>query len=222
MKRMLLVNPEFMLPANTGGRLRTLRFVEALQNRYEVSLIHPYRHQHQLEYLSEARPYFANVWSVNVGGQAAYPDTAGSRLRQLFRGLPWEPTYNYFPAFADALRATLAAHHFDLILARYIYQARYRFELSRRNGARIAVDLDDIEPLKVLRSLDLAARPGARLPARLRLNLALFERYHRRHLPAADICMVCSEEDRQYLLARRWSSRVAVVPNAVDTSRSEE
>lgn len=220
MKRLLLVNPEFMLPANTGGRLRTWRFVEALRHQYELNLIHPYRHAHQLDELDAARPWFANIWSVKVGGdQPEVNDSKGARLARLLKGEPWELTYNHFPAFASALGATVAANDFDVVLARYIYQARYLFDLPRRPRARIVVDLDDIEPLKVARAHRLAGPRSALTRARLRLNVAAFERYHRRRLPAVDLCTVCSEIDQAYLTKRRWSSNVAIVPNTIDVDR---
>ncbi len=220
MKRLLLVNPEFVLPANTGGRLRTWRFVEALRHRYELNLIHPYRHAHQIEHVDAAKPWFANIWSVKVGeGQTAVNDSPAARLSRLLKGEPWEITYNYFPAFARALEATIAAHDFDVILARYVYQARYLFDMPRRPRARLVVDLDDIEPLKVARAHRLAGPRGAYTRARLRLNLSAFERYHRRHLPAADLCTVCSELDRAYLTEHRWSSNAAIVPNTIEMDR---
>ena len=221
MRRLLIVNPEFMLPANTGGRLRTWRFVEALRHRFELNLIHPYRHAHQLERLDEAKPWFANIWSVDVGcGPTMVDDSPGARLARLLRREPWELTYEHFPAFAGALRATLAAHDFDVILARYIYQARYLFEMPRPPRARIVVDLDDIEPLKIERARRLAAAPRhAYTRARLQLNHAAFRRYHRRHLPAADLCTVCSEQDRAYLSDERWSPNVAIIPNTIDMDR---
>ena len=220
MKRLLLVNPEFMLPANTGGRLRTWRFVEALRHRYELNLIHPYRHAHQLDELDAAKPWFANIWSVDVGeAQPEVSDSPGARLARLLKGEPWELTYNYFPAFARALEATIAAHDFDVVLARYIYQARYLFDMPRPPRTRVVVDLDDIEPLKVARAHGLAGPRSARTRARLRLNGAAFERYHRRRLPAADLCTVCSELDQAYLTEHRWSSNVAIVPNTIDVAR---
>lgn len=220
MKRLLLVSPEFVLPVTSGGRQRTWNFVEALKDHYELSLVHPFRHAAQLDHLDAARQHFANVWSVPVSLDRR-PSTASlaDRLSRFARGISWELEFSHFPQFARAIDRALASTRFDVVLARYIFQARYLFERRRPIDGRLVVDLDDIEPVKIARDHDVHPASGAYLRARTRLNVAALARYHRRHLPSADLCIVCSDHDKEYLEQRRWSARVAVVPNALPLAR---
>jgi glycosyltransferase involved in cell wall biosynthesis len=168
----------------------------------------------------ETASQFADVTSVKL--EAPQPKSStpfGRRLRHLIDTVPWELERAYSPAFAAAITRLVSTRRFEFILPRYIYQARYVLPLARQTSAQIVVDIDDIETVKVERMENLKSSRGLYEASRIRLNTWLLAQFHRRHLPAASACIVCSEDDRRYVLQRRWTSQVAIVPNAIDVAR---
>jgi glycosyltransferase involved in cell wall biosynthesis len=224
MKRVLLVHGGFLLPADNGGNMRSWNFVQALKDRYQLSLIYSYRRGQEPDpaYLDQARSCFSDIWSVPITPRSEQPqaDTLTQRVMRKCAMIPWEIDYNHQPSFADTLNHVTADNRFDFILARSIYQAQYLFGLADRITSRLVVDLDDLEPRKIARHLRQSGTVRARFDRwRMAANTWTFEQYHRRQLPAVDTCILCSEEDRRYVVAQKWTSRVAVVPNAIDMTR---
>jgi glycosyltransferase involved in cell wall biosynthesis len=214
--RLLLVTDSAVTSPNSGNAMRTWNFVRALQDDYDVNLIHACRILPDEKTLASLEPYFSEIWSVADDGRRR-AGTWQQAVADKARMIPWEIAQSYRAGFADVVGRVLAAGAFDVVLARYIYQAQYVFGAAARSGARLVVDIDDIEPKKTERLHRLVPR-GRVEQLRLDLNNWVFAQYHKRRLPAADLCLVCSDEDREHVLASGWSSRVAVVPNAIDVA----
>jgi glycosyltransferase involved in cell wall biosynthesis len=223
MKRVLLVHGGFPLPVRNGGNMRSWNFVQALKDRHELSLIYSYRRGYEPEsaYVNQAKQCFSDLLGVPITPRSApAPEGLVQRLMRKWAMIPWEIDYHYQPSFAQALSRLIADNQFDFILTRSIYQAQYVFRYAGRIKSRIVVDLDDLEPRKIRRQVGLSGSKSGRLERwRTAANLWTFEQYHRRRLPAVDTCILCSEDDRRYVLARKWTSRVALVPNAIDVTR---
>jgi glycosyltransferase involved in cell wall biosynthesis len=203
--------------------MRSWNYVRALEDRCELSLIHPSRQgaEPEARYVSQARQSLSEIWSVPIPPRTErQPDTLAQRVARKFSMIPWEIDSSYQPAFAEAVNRVIADHRFDVILARHIYQAQYLFHLVNRIESRVIVDIDDIETRRIGRQQGLDSH-GPLNRWRAQINNAVLGAYHRRRLPAVDTCLVCSEEDRRYVLARKWTSRVAVVPNAIDVDGYE-
>jgi polysaccharide biosynthesis protein PslH len=223
-KRVLIVNGGFPLPANSGVNMRSWNFVRALRDTCDVSLIYPNRRVRQIapELMSEAEQSLQQMWAVAVDPRAASDqDTLARRLGQKLRFIPWEIQASYQAAFASRLREVVSEHQFDVILARYIYQAQYLFDLAKHIEARVIVDLDDIETRRASRQLNTSS-VGHAAHWRSRLNNWVLSEYHRKGLSTIDTCLVCSDEDRRYVLDRQWTTRVQVIPNAIDVKSSAE
>jgi glycosyltransferase involved in cell wall biosynthesis len=219
-KRVLIVNGGFPLPANSGVNMRSWNFVRALRDTCDVSLIYPNRRVRQIapELIDQAERSLTQMWPVAVDPSAASRhDTLTRRLGRKLRFIPWEIHASYRAAFATRLREVVSEHQFDIILARHIYQAQYLFDLPEQIEARVIVDLDDIETRRAPRQLDLRAT-GRDGRWRSSLNNWILGEYHRRRLSRIDTCLVCSDEDRRYVIERRWTTRVQVIANAIDVS----
>ena len=213
--RLLLISSELMLPLNSGGRLRTWSFVQALKDRYELNLVHPQSQPVSDEDVRQAKQHFANIWSVE---EPPAPSSGPGRFGRLPALTPWEIERNHKPAFASLVDRTIRHQTFDFVLARHIYQAQYVFGLTSAAESTFIVDLDDIETVKIERLQSFQQR-GPYATLRTALNNWALERYHRQNLPRVDTLLAVSEADRQYLLEKRWSSDVTVVPNSIDFRR---
>src|SRR6185295_11174293 len=115
-------------------------------------------------------------------------------LAHMLRLEPWE-TLSIDPAFEQKIMEVINTEGIDLIFCRYMAIAKYLIRLRDRIGARVIVDLDDIETVKNERQIRSHERPGSYSYYRKRLDNKLFELYHR-NLRHFDKVFVCSQEDK--------------------------
>lgn len=126
------------------------------------------------------------------------------------RGVPWQVGVPRWGRVRRALRPW-TRETYDVVWFGYLDHALSLPRVAR--GAKVVIDLDDVETVKARAFLDL--RPHDLLTGRAkrlqrRLELPLWERAQRRALRRADAVVVCSELDRSRL---GGGPNVHVVPN---------
>lgn len=126
------------------------------------------------------------------------------------RAVPWQVGVPRWGRVRRELRSW-TAEGYDVVWFGYLDHALSLPRVAR--GARVVIDLDDVETVKARAFLglppqDLATGRAKRLQRRL--ELPLWERAQRRALRQADVVVVCSELDRNRLGA---AANVHVVPN---------
>lgn len=106
-------------------------------------------------------------------------------------------------------------HVGKLMMADVIYESLTRI---KECGVYTVVDLDDIDSIVIRRSLMLpSSRPRTAVGRCLhRLDLLRLERYERKIVPLFDASIVCSDVDRDKVVARRLSRNPWIIPNGVD------
>ncbi|NCC33191.1 MAG: glycosyltransferase, partial [Chloroflexia bacterium] len=141
--------------------------------------------------------------------------------------LPDMALRNRSQPYAEALSRLLAAEHYDVVQAESIEMAHYAL-MARDLTQRIVLDQFNAEYLLQRRAALADLRGGLALPpARLVAGIyslvqwQKLSRYERRLLRAFDHVLVVSEQDRAALqrLVPAAASKLAVVPNGVDTAR---
>ena len=214
--RILFILGEPPFPVDTGSRIRTHHFIEAAREHgLHLYLIHA--GEATTEPATTVQGLFRQVWSVSSPDQQMRHRLAEPlrRLAQLLQGKPWEHLDPQGDALGIQIKGVLAQQSFDYIFCRYMSTARHLLVGDRLARTRLIVDLDDVEPLKAARHILLSTQPGTYRRWRLLLNNRLFEAFHHR-LTRADAVLVCSEQDQRYVQAKGWSTRVEVIPNAVN------
>ncbi len=204
--RLLFVTDVFPFPFDRGQRIRVYNLLLACAKHYEVSFVGPApqteAQAQKLAGLCAHRHY------VDAGSDADSGSDLGAWLHALRAapGIRRPATVREYLRYARVLRS-LKLDDYDCIWAE-------RLPLSRLFGgslaARTIVDLDDLEHVKLRRSLALQASPLAMLRGLYRYLLYRHGEVHAsRRFRAA---LVCSDDDRRYL-AERGCRNVAVVPN---------
>lgn len=223
-KKVLMVLNEEPYPINSGGRMRTKNFIEALSDDgWDISIFHKISSPDGLK-VEQYGKSFRHVWPCDEFPLTARSghDGAGrsvfSKARDLLSGVPWE-IYQYTGNdFSKKLMEVIEQNSFDYIFCRYIYSARYILELRSRIKAKVVVDIDDIEPVRMERRINTDQSLGRYQRFRLLLNNRFFADYHK-NLKKVESCLVCSEKDKELVERSGWSSKVHVVPNTVDVRR---
>jgi glycosyltransferase involved in cell wall biosynthesis len=217
-KKILFLVSDFPLPLDRGGNLRTWSFVESLHQDFDLTLVYIDHGDVQPVYLEKAKGYFKEIYGVKPQ-RGEVTISFSRRLLNLFQCIPWEIVVQNNTELEDLLQKLIGSNSYDFVFVRYIYKAHYLFNLLKKISFKLIVDLDDIEPIKKERLLAMQMFSGLYDRSRTFLNNFIFSQYHKRNLPKAFRCLVCSSEDEGYLLKNKWAKRVSVVPNSIDFSR---
>lgn len=206
MAKILAILPYVPWPADSGGALRTLRLLEALDARHDVTVLAADLRGADPEPL--ARRIRARVHVFRPGLRDVLSDVAGVATGQPFR-------YGRYGGggMRGALASVLAAGRFDLVHLDHLHTCPL-IPLLRRTlpEAPIVLDEHNVESLLVERVADV--EPGVRGHL-TRLHAAAVARLERAAVSGADVVLCCSDEDGREL-RRLGARRLALVPNGVD------
>lgn len=206
--RILFVSPRQALPTNSGAKLRDFHLARSLAARNELTYVH---------YFDPGEP---PSWD-GLGAQAviSIPRPRGYTAAKLIRGVfgRWPLSVENYtsPQMHAELSRIASARQFNLVHLDAIQLAAHE-PVFASLGLRTVYDWHNIESELMERFADnigsLAKRLYARYTARrLRGLEAAILRSALGHI-------VCSERERDQLLALAPKARVAVIPNGVDTS----
>jgi glycosyltransferase involved in cell wall biosynthesis len=222
MKRILFLLDSCPYPVKDGGKIRTSNFINSLSKDHELSLLY-IKDGISNDPQSELDNTFKKVWIVpkdNRKEKCYGLAKVFQRIRLLgefFKFKPWE-VQEFNERLAETLEEIINQNNFDVIFCRYMYSARYFIELNKEFQGKIIVDLDDIEPIKINRSIKSHMKKGSYLYMRSMVNNFLFSRYHKK-LKSVDDCLVCSESDSKYVKNKKWCKEATVIPNAIDVQK---
>ena len=111
MKRLLFVTPELPWPAHSGGKIKSLRFLQSLAERYEVTLVCPLKLEDE-SYLSQF--HAVSPCSEHLHDPVAVPRNLGSLITSYWQRLP----LNVVRTESSSLRHEIArvADDYDIIV----------------------------------------------------------------------------------------------------------
>jgi glycosyltransferase involved in cell wall biosynthesis len=212
MVRVLAVLPCVPWPADTGGRLRTLHLVRALDAGTELTVVAVQGSADDLAgFRSQLR---GEVRTATLG-----VSDAALAVARFAGGDPLRYVRYAGPALTAAVDRALAERTFDVVHFDHLHTAPLLERVrARQPKARVFVDEHNVESLIALRTAEratgLARRVGLLGADRLR-------RFEARWLARADGVSACSDVDAAQL--RELGAReVQVVPNGVDLSPLEK
>jgi glycosyltransferase involved in cell wall biosynthesis len=206
MARILTILPYVPWPADNGGSLRTLRLLEGLDARHDVTVLAV-----DLRGAGPAalgRRLRGRIHVFRPGLRDTLRDLAGVAVGQPLR-------YGRFDGdgMRRALDAVLATGPFELVHVDHLHLAPLIPHLRRSlPDAPVVLDEHNVESQIVER---LAGIEGGARGLALRLHAAAIRRVERRAVAAADAVLCCSDEDAREL-RRLGARRLEVVPNGVD------
>jgi glycosyltransferase involved in cell wall biosynthesis len=110
MKKLLFITPELPYPAQSGGKLKSLKLLEALAERYEVTLVSPLKEEdaHYRHAFEERSPCVQHIHRP-----VTLKRSAGNLLSSYFRGVPLNVYRSYDAALSQQVRQL--ATEYDVI-----------------------------------------------------------------------------------------------------------
>ena len=224
----LLIASERILPTNSGGRMRTWNFIEALSSDYNLSLLYKENKNTPKKQYEQLSKIFSNIWMVPLENSQDDKEKAHSsspsllvRAKNFMQRIPWEIKDCYDPCFERYLLKILDEHTFDAIFIRYLYNGQYIFRNQKKIKIPTIIDLDDLPAIYLKRQLAHQDHDGLYDHFRKQLNLSFWDHYPKK-LKNIRSCFVSSECDRQYVIKNKWTKNVTIIPNSIDIEAYDE
>ncbi|MCU0241569.1 MAG: glycosyltransferase family 4 protein [Vicinamibacteria bacterium] len=120
--RVLFVSRRFLLPADTGGKIRTSKILEQLRDRWDVTLIGHFHAATQAQHLHNLRSLCAEFVPVPLDQEPPIGRLSrlGRRLARLLSRYPLHVLYETSPNLRAAIRALLKKEAFDLLIVDFV------------------------------------------------------------------------------------------------------
>lgn len=194
--KILFVVSSYPYPMNSGTKMRTHSFINALADGNELYLLSA-----EDPINLQAKTPFKEQWLISpIKKSTQKRKNRLESLKLMLRRHSWEiDTFN--DEFTANLLRIINDNKFDLIFCRYMGTAKYLIENRDRVTCPIVVDLDDIEPIKKRRSIEREFSRKSFAYYRSLFDNYIFSQYHKK-LKQVNRCFVCSPKDAQYILKK--------------------
>jgi len=206
MKIMFVAN-RVPYPPYRGDKLKIWNLAKRLSKNHELHLFTIAQDQGELEQMEKLKTVFKEVHIVYLPKWKSIFKTAIA----LFGKLPFQVAYFQSLAFSKLVRNALKTGQYDSVHIQHIRMGQYFRQLPKDNAI---LDLPDAFSLYWKRRSEQARWPWLRWFAKIEQK-RLFN-LERKVLKEFPLTLVCSEEDRQYLLTHS-KANIQVLPNGVDT-----
>lgn len=215
-KSILVVLPDFFLPLNSGGHIRTYHMLKSLVLEYQVTVIcRPPAHG---ELLND--PVSAQIKMILVKASDSKKGWLHywTRLRNLvWRATPRIWVFCYQLNYASALKKLLGQASFDMIMFEHSFMAMYAplvRELSSAKTVMVAHNYEWVNFSRILKNTELS--PFLLLLGRLQLSL--IKRRESRLHRQFDLCIAVSDKEKALWQQTHSDWPVDVIENGTDTS----
>lgn len=207
--KILFITPRLPYPPDRGDKVRVYNFAKALSKKHSLSLASLIQTESELEYEDNLQEIFVNVeltmlksWKANL-----------NMLLHLCSPLPLQVCRFSSRKMRNKVRKIVKEKNFDLIYAFHLRSAQY----VRR--------LQSTKPYKVLDLTDSVSLLLQRMLSHTRIYLKPIyyrewittQRYERQITHQFDECWFISNVDKEAVKEISSSSKIAIVPNGVDT-----
>ncbi len=208
MKKILFLAPRLPLPADTGGKIRTLHILRQLRHGAQVHLVCFSFEENDSEMAKELEKEGISVTLVpkKKGGW-------GVLFQALFRQMPVSVAKYHSLKMRKHIQYLIRQESFDAVHVDHVHMAQYRHCF---NGALSVLDGHNVEH----KILERCARvePSGIKRFLLTHQAGTMKNFESRRLGEFSMCWAVSEDDQKSLL-KLGMKRTAVhlVPNGVDT-----
>jgi len=215
-KSILVVLPDFFLPLNSGGHIRTYHMLKSLVLEYQVTVI--CRAPAHDELLNDPIRAQIKIIPVKAGDSKKGGLSYWIRLRNLvWRATPRIRVFCYQLNYASALKKLLGQTSFDIVMVEHSFMAMYAplvRELSSAKTVMVAHNCEWVTFSRVLQNTKLSSF----LLLLGRLQLSLIKRRESRLYRQFDLCIAVSDKEKILWQQTHRDWRVDVIENGTDTS----
>jgi polysaccharide biosynthesis protein PslH len=204
--KLLFLANRIPYPPYRGDKLKIYNLARRLQDRHELHLLTFVQDKNDFEHKAELEKIFKEVHLVYLPRWRS----AVNCIPGLVSKAPLQVNYFYSAALKAKLFHLLRQHSYDAVHVQHLRMSPYL--ASRKDIPRI-LDLPDAFSLYWERRKSIRRNPA----------LAVFENMeqarllkYERIIDQYDLSLVCSEEDRQYLIKTHGNEHIKLLPNGVD------
>jgi sugar transferase (PEP-CTERM/EpsH1 system associated) len=200
-------------PPDIGYKIRTFNLIKRLSNKHNISLVCYEGSNNQETHLSRMTEYCQSIRLVQPLRRSKLRQLPGL-AKDLISGLPWYLKYSKSKEMKNAIHEITKVNQFDILHIDDPYMAG-NFDVGIADGAIKTVTFHDIESVKYRRMLKIEKNSKNRV--RLFLNWLPMKRWEREIAERFDLCIVMSSADASILKSTNEKSKIAIIPNGVDT-----
>jgi glycosyltransferase involved in cell wall biosynthesis len=213
--RILWVKGGKLLPADTGGRLRSYNLLRFLAQKHQVTLLSYYGGKRDVQYESEIREHLPGAITIYT---AALDSTAFARtldyLIRLPQSAPHAVSKFTHPKVARAVTELLDQGVFDASVSDFLSAS---LNFPQKLHTPTVLFQHNVESALWRRMADVEGNLVAKLA--YKLESAKMMRYERAALRRFHRVIAVSNYDRELMLQMEPACRISVVGTGVDTSR---
>ncbi|MDP2654703.1 MAG: glycosyltransferase [Candidatus Omnitrophota bacterium] len=207
--RILFIAPRCPLPADTGGKIRTLNILKQVARRCEVHFVYFAFEETDARQTEEFRRMNVATTAVSVSETGLM----GKAWSVIADPMPYSTRKYLSRAMARAVEALVRSQKFDFVHVDHIHMAHYRAQCA---DAPCLVDEHNVE-YKILERCALVEKSLLKR-ALYGLQAAKMRRFEARAIAGFQACAAVSEDDAALLRQLcRGEVPVYVIPNGVDT-----
>ena len=206
--KILMLTPYLPYPLLSGGQIRTYNLLKKLADKYEVTLFALIKEESERQYLPELEKYCKKV---RLFKRSQRPFTVQNILHTAFSSYPFLVIRNHVPETIAAVKAELAAEHYDLIHAETFYMMPH---LPQTSVPTLLVE----QTIEYLGYESFAAKvKWPFLRPLLNIDIQKIKRWEEHYWRSATHLITMSEDDRQFIgKAIGDLDKIDVVSNGVD------
>lgn len=213
--KILFLSTWFPYPPNQGSKIRAYYLLKALSQNHEIALVS----FEDVEILPE--------WKAHISSLCALTETLPRKPFEVNIVRKWLGWASRLPSSVVAVysremdnlvRDVSSYWKPDCIVAMTFVTAPYALDI---NGVPKILDIDNVMTRMLGESFRIEKSPLARI--RRWLAYTKFRRFEELTYPKFDCCMVCTDNDKDYVsdVIQLSQERTVVVPNGVDTAYYE-
>ncbi len=204
----LFVANRFPYPPFRGDKLKIYNLAKRLSGKHKLFLITFVQDKKDYEYTSELEKYFDKIELVYL---PKYLSVLKCGLK-MFSKNPYQIIYFESSEFKKKLAKFLSENEVDLIHTQHLRMSQYTYDLKKYK--RI-LDLPDAYSLYWKRRMEMTNNLFIDLFHKIEYNKVL---KYEEIIKEFDLNLVCSQEDRDFLIEKHQIDYIDLLPNGVDLS----
>lgn len=204
--KLLFTANRFPYPPYRGDKLKIFHLARILSLDHELQLITFLQDERDRQFLPELEKYFTKIYLIPLSKKQSYFNC----LKAVFSPIPFQAHYFKSAKMTAAISALRQQERFDAVHVQHLRMAQYWADF---NDTPRILDLPDAYSLywqRRIRALSGIQKWFARVEQqRVYRYEQILEKY--------DLTLVCSKEDRNYLMTEHQLKNTGILPNGVDT-----
>ncbi|MBV6478949.1 MAG: hypothetical protein HGGPFJEG_01706 [Ignavibacteria bacterium] len=193
-------------PPHRGDKLKIYNLAKHLHKSHNLYLLTFIQDKSEYQYVNELKKFFREIRTVYL---PKYKSVFNC-LTRAASGKPFQINYFYSQEFKTELNKFLCDINIDLIHTQHLRMSQYSHDA---NGIKTILDLPDAYSLYWKRRASLNGGIVCRNFSRLEYERV---KSYENILKKFDLNLVCSDEDKNYLMENLNIENIGILPNGID------